>query len=91
VPVSTQMVAPLSSLTWATLSAFFTMKAWPVKKLTVTALKPSWVLRVSVSVESRISTSISPDCSTEKRTLVVVPTYLTLSASPSTAAAIARQ
>ena len=47
--------------------------------------------RVKVSVLSRISTSISPDCSTVKRTLAVVGTNLTFSASPSTAAAIARQ
>ena len=68
-PVSTQIVAPFSSLTWATFRLFFTMKAWPVKKLTARLARPRSVLRVSVCVESRISTSISPDCSTEKRTL----------------------
>ena len=40
---------------------------------------------------SRISTSISPDCRMVKRAGVVVGTYRTLVASPSTAAAIARQ
>ena len=67
------------------------MKAWPVKKLTATSSRPSWVLRVKVSVLSRISTSISPDCRTVKRTFAVVARYLTFSGSPSTAAAIARQ
>ena len=91
VPVSTQMVAPLSSLACATLSAFFTMKASPVKKLLAPVASPSSVLRVSVSVESRMRTSISPDCSTEKRTFEVVPMNFTLSALPSTAVASARQ
>ncbi len=47
--------------------------------------------RVKVSVLSRISTSISPDCSTVKRAAAVVPVYFTLSGSPRTAAAMARQ
>ena len=67
------------------------MKVWPVKKLTAGSSRPSWVLRMKVCSESRISTSISPDCSTEKRTFEVVPIYFTFLGEPSTASAMARQ
>ena len=36
------------------------------------------MLRMKVCSELRINTSISPDCSTEKRTFEVVPMYFTL-------------
>src|SRR6476661_8561172 len=53
-------------------------------------LAPSEVSRDSVHVVLRDSTSISPDCSAVKRSLADSGTYLTLVASPKTAAAIAR-
>jgi len=66
VPVSTQMVAPFSSLACATLSAFFTMKASPVKKLLAPGRQPE--LGVASERQRGVpdETSISPDCSTEK-------------------------
>ena len=50
-------------------------------------LKPSELSRATVQVVLRTRTSISPDCSAVKRSLAVVGTYLTLLASPRTAAA----
>ncbi len=67
------------------------MKVWPVKKFTAGSSRPSAVLREKLCSESRISTSISPDFSTEKRTLDVVPMNFTLVGEPSTASAMARQ
>ena len=67
------------------------MKVCAVKKLTAGSSRPSCVLRMKVCSESRISTSISPDCSTEKRTFDVVPMNLTLVGDPRTASAMARQ
>src|SRR5258706_16236556 len=52
---------------------------------------PSEASRVSVQVLLRESTSISPACSDAKRCCELSGTYLTLSASFSTAAATARQ
>ena len=90
VPVSRQIVAPLRSLVCATPRLFFTMKVWPVKKFTAGSPSPRLLLRAKVSSESRISTSISPEASTVKRSLEVVPIYLTFSGSPSVAVASAR-
>ncbi|MCY1426408.1 hypothetical protein D9M71_422270 [compost metagenome] len=47
--------------------------------------------RELVQVVLRDSTSISPDCSAVKRSLAVSGLYLTLLASPNTAAAMPRQ
>src|SRR5450755_2966596 len=52
---------------------------------------PSEASRVSVQVLLRESTSISPACSDAKRCCEFSGTYLTLLASPSVAAATARQ
>jgi hypothetical protein len=56
-----------------------------------TKLKPCEESRWMVQVVLRASTSSSPDFSASNRSLVVVPTYLTFLASPSTAEAIALQ
>src|SRR5262249_51108226 len=53
--------------------------------------RPSEVSRDEVQVVLRASTSTSPDCNAVKRSLADRGTYLTFSASFSTAAAMARQ
>ena len=90
VPVSTQMVAPVSSLRCATPRFLRTMKVWPVKKFTAGSSSPSDVLREKLCSESRMSTSISPDLSTEKRSFEVRPMNFTLVGEPTTASAMAR-
>ncbi|KAG1600304.1 hypothetical protein G6F46_014029 [Rhizopus delemar] len=54
-------------------------------------MMPSAVSRCCVTVVLRVSTSTSPDCSAVKRCCEFSGTTLILSASPKTAAAMARQ
>ena len=86
-----QIVAPSRSLTDFTLSDLRTMKPVPSYQLIAGNSMPSWTSRWNVMVVTRDSTSISPVCSAVKRCAAVNGVKRTFVASPSTAAAIARQ
>src|ERR1043166_9575325 len=90
-PAATQMVAP--SRSFGSLAPDFarTTKVWPSYKLMPWKLTPSEALRENVMVVLRDSRSTWPDWSTGHRCCTEVGVYLTLPASPSTAAATARQ
>ena len=91
VPGNTQTVAPSSSLADLTPEDDFTMKAAPSQKFTDAKARPRLPSRVRDQPVLRSSTSISPDCRAVNRFCVEVVTKRTLPASPSAAAAMARQ
>ena len=86
-----QIEAPFRPLTEVTPSFLLTMKPWPSWNMMPTKSRPILASRLKVQVVLRARTSISPDCSAVKRSVVVTGTNLTFSGSLNTAAATARQ
>ena len=91
VSVTTQMRVPDSSSALATPCDLRTMKPCPSNTSTPGKRMPSSVSRLEVMATLRESTSISPDCSAEKRSAGDTGRNFTASLPPSTAAARALQ